>query len=155
MLLFLTLTVVRFAFFQAVFGLSMDPNDSNEDSESVSMSAKVRSPILKFRIELTEKMNFFFVKFIWRKIKFFFMKFDFTEKMGKKIISYIPGDTFDGRFSLKHWSSTVHWWATRITSICGWILSTYLTIACWTSWTRLNSRPEKNLEFVVVCITHF
>ena len=46
MLLFLTLTVVRFAFFQAVFGLSMDPNDSNEDSESVSMSAKVRSPIL-------------------------------------------------------------------------------------------------------------
>ena len=52
---FLTLTVVRFAFFQAVFGLSMDPNDSNEDSESVSMSAKVRSPILKFKIELTEK----------------------------------------------------------------------------------------------------
>ena len=67
MLLFLTLTVVRFAFFQAVFGLSMDPNDSNEDSESVSISAKVRSPILKFKIELTEKMNFFSMKLIPRK----------------------------------------------------------------------------------------
>ena len=43
----LTLTVVRFAFFQAVFGLSIDPNDSKEDSESVSISAKVRSPILE------------------------------------------------------------------------------------------------------------
>ena len=56
----MALTVVRFAFFQAVFGLSMDPNDSNEDSESVSISAKVRSPILKFQIEFTEKMNIFF-----------------------------------------------------------------------------------------------
>ena len=53
----MTLTVVRFAFFQAVFGLSMDPNDSKEDSESVSISAKVRSPILKFIIEFTEKMK--------------------------------------------------------------------------------------------------
>ena len=60
----LTLTVVRFAFFQAVFGLSMDPNDSKEDSESVSISAKVRSPILKFKIDLTEKNNTFFVKLI-------------------------------------------------------------------------------------------
>ena len=35
------------AFFQAVFGLSMDPKEANDESESVSMIAKVLSPILE------------------------------------------------------------------------------------------------------------
>ena len=35
------------AFFHAVLGLSMDPKDPKEESESVSMMARVRSPILE------------------------------------------------------------------------------------------------------------
>lgn len=34
-------------FFQAVLGLSMDPKEPREESESVSMMAKVLSPILE------------------------------------------------------------------------------------------------------------
>lgn len=35
------------AFFHAVLGLSMDPKDPKDESESVSMMAKVLSPILE------------------------------------------------------------------------------------------------------------
>lgn len=34
-------------FFQAVLGLSMEPNEPKDESESVSMISKVRSPILE------------------------------------------------------------------------------------------------------------